>query len=201
MKKHSRNLHAPLCGIFHPNSAYVARYDALIWVKSHTNCDPHLAESLFQTHSRKYGKTNKELDPITLFWTASGIEMNVEGTEVWVKVSAEFENFEPWIQVLVDGSPSQRIMLNKGEYNICVFRNMEPGNVRNILWAYGMLGDEIAAILEEAVENYKEKTGDKHVEFFKLPDTLAGEFGSRQHPGYASHKKQQMYWWKKYVLS
>ena len=60
------------------------------------------------------------------------IEMNVEGTEVWVKVSAEFENFEPWIQILVDGSPSQRIMLNKGEYNICVFRNMEPGNVRNI---------------------------------------------------------------------
>ena len=58
--------------------------------------------------------------------------MNVEGTEVWVKVSAEFENFEPWIQVLVDGSPSQRIMLNKGEYNICVFRNIEPGNVRNI---------------------------------------------------------------------
>lgn len=331
------------------------------------------------SYLRVMGRTNKELDPITLFWTASGIEMNVEGTEVWVKVSAEFENFEPWIQVLVDGSPSQRIMLNKGEYNICVFRNMEPGNVRNIrilkdtpafptdekavlqilevhtdgkflplkpvalkmevigdsitsgegcsgagkemtwnsfcfncvdsyaymaaqeldavyncisqsgwgvfcswegnekqaiplyyeqvcgllngeknkklgafenwdfgrfepdvivvnlgtndgsetqdvgkiknatelfveklrkcnpksyiLWAYGMLGDGIAAILEEAVENYKEKTGDKHVEFFKLPDTLAGEFGSRQHPGYASHKKQQMYWRKKYVLS
>ncbi|WP_368371902.1 DUF6783 domain-containing protein, partial [Ruminococcus sp. 1001136sp1_2201st1_G3_2201SCRN_220225] len=26
MKNHSRNLHAPLCGIFHPNSVAVARY-------------------------------------------------------------------------------------------------------------------------------------------------------------------------------
>ncbi|MDU3308366.1 MAG: DUF6783 domain-containing protein [Lachnospiraceae bacterium] len=30
LKNHSRNLHAPLCGIFHPNSVAVARYGALI---------------------------------------------------------------------------------------------------------------------------------------------------------------------------
>ena len=52
MKNHSCNLHAPLCGIFHPNSVAVARYGALIRAKSPTNCDAHLAESLFQTRSR-----------------------------------------------------------------------------------------------------------------------------------------------------
>ena len=52
LKNHSRNLHTPLCGRFHPNSVVVARYDALIRVKSPTNCDAHLAESLFQTRSR-----------------------------------------------------------------------------------------------------------------------------------------------------
>ncbi|MFR8221570.1 MAG: DUF6783 domain-containing protein [Blautia faecis] len=46
-------MHAPLCGIFHPNSVAVARYGALIRTKSPTNCDAHLAESLFQTRSRK----------------------------------------------------------------------------------------------------------------------------------------------------
>jgi hypothetical protein len=51
LKKHSRNLHAPLCGIFCPNSVAVARYGALIRAKSPTNCDAHLAESLFQTRS------------------------------------------------------------------------------------------------------------------------------------------------------
>ncbi|MFQ8883677.1 MAG: DUF6783 domain-containing protein [Ruminococcus sp.] len=51
LKKHSCNLHAPLCGRFCPNSVVVARYDALIRTKSPTNCDAHLAESLFQTRS------------------------------------------------------------------------------------------------------------------------------------------------------
>nr|WP_288720438.1 DUF6783 domain-containing protein [uncultured Blautia sp.] len=53
LENHSRNLHAPLCGIFCPNSVAVARYGALIRTKSPTNCDAHLAESLFQTRSRK----------------------------------------------------------------------------------------------------------------------------------------------------
>ena len=44
LKDHSRNLHTPLCGIFHPNSVAVARYGALILAKSPTNCDAHLAE-------------------------------------------------------------------------------------------------------------------------------------------------------------
>ena len=52
LKNHSRNLHIPLCGIFRPNSVAVARYGALIRAKSPTNCDAHLAESLFQTRSR-----------------------------------------------------------------------------------------------------------------------------------------------------
>ncbi len=55
LKNHSRNLHAPLCGIFHPNSVAVARYGALIRAKSPTNCDAHLAESLFQTRSTAIG--------------------------------------------------------------------------------------------------------------------------------------------------
>ncbi|WP_334303481.1 DUF6783 domain-containing protein [Blautia sp.] len=45
-------MHAPLCGIFCPNSVVVARYDALIRTKYPTNCDAHLAESLFQTCAR-----------------------------------------------------------------------------------------------------------------------------------------------------
>ena len=52
LKNHSRNLHAPLCGIFCPNSVAVARYGALIRTKFPTNCDAHLAESLFQTRSK-----------------------------------------------------------------------------------------------------------------------------------------------------
>ncbi|WP_416386631.1 DUF6783 domain-containing protein [Blautia faecis] len=53
MKNHFSNLHAPLCGIFHPNSAAAARCCALIRVKASANCDAYLAESLFLTCSGK----------------------------------------------------------------------------------------------------------------------------------------------------
>jgi hypothetical protein len=56
LKNHSRNLHAPLCGIFFPNSVAVARYGTIIRAKSSTNCDVHLAESLFQTRFGAYLK-------------------------------------------------------------------------------------------------------------------------------------------------
>ena len=50
---HSRDLHAPLCGIFTPPSVNVARYVSLIWGKSPTNLDAQLTESNFQTRSSK----------------------------------------------------------------------------------------------------------------------------------------------------
>ena len=59
LKNHFRNLHAPLCGIFCPNSVAVARYDALIRTKSPTNCDTHLAKSIFQTHSKSQPQTSR----------------------------------------------------------------------------------------------------------------------------------------------
>lgn len=42
LKNHSRQPHAPLCGIFAPHSVSAARYAALIRNKSSTNCDAQL---------------------------------------------------------------------------------------------------------------------------------------------------------------
>ena len=53
LKNHSYNLHAPICAIFCLHSVDVARYAALIQVKSPTNFNAHLAESIFQTSSSK----------------------------------------------------------------------------------------------------------------------------------------------------
>ena len=51
LKNHFRNLQAPLCGRFYPHSVAVARYAALIRIKSPTNWDSQLTKSLFQTRS------------------------------------------------------------------------------------------------------------------------------------------------------
>ena len=53
MKIHSCNLHAPLCGIFEPNSVGVAPLRRPYLPKSPTNWDAHLAESNFQTRSKE----------------------------------------------------------------------------------------------------------------------------------------------------
>ena len=61
LNNHSYNLHAPICGIFCFHSVDVARYAALIQAKSPTNCNAHLAESIFQTHSSlKYTFSGRE---------------------------------------------------------------------------------------------------------------------------------------------
>ncbi|RGD66688.1 hypothetical protein DWX31_31245 [Hungatella hathewayi] len=65
MKIHSCHLHAPLRGIFSPNSVSVAHYASFIGAKSPTKCDAHLSESNFQTHSTagKESCTRKEISP------------------------------------------------------------------------------------------------------------------------------------------
>ncbi|WP_319017606.1 DUF6783 domain-containing protein, partial [Mediterraneibacter gnavus] len=59
-------MHAPLCGRFCPNSVAVARYGALIRTKSPTNCDAHLAESLFQTRSGSLVSLSNHLNSLTV---------------------------------------------------------------------------------------------------------------------------------------
>ena len=58
LKNHFRNLQAPLCGIFYPHSVAVARYAALIRIKSPTNWDSQLTKSFFQTRSGQIPKNS-----------------------------------------------------------------------------------------------------------------------------------------------
>ena len=61
MKIHSRHLHAPLRGIFGPNSVNVVRYASLIGTKSPTKWNAQLAESNFQTRPKTVNKKNASL--------------------------------------------------------------------------------------------------------------------------------------------
>ncbi len=81
LKKHSHNLRAPLCGRFCPNSVAVARYGAFIRVKSPTNCDAHLAESLFQTRSSSNGLVNTMLQKASAT-VKSDMEVLLRGDEI-----------------------------------------------------------------------------------------------------------------------
>jgi len=73
-------------------------------------------------------------------------------------------------------------------------REKRPGAI--IIWAYGMLlqdsdsiNSQMTSLLSEAVSEYSKQENDSKVYYHQLPPTLAGEFGSRSHPGHAAHKK------------
>lgn len=79
-----------------------------------------------------FGRTTKRRNPLTLFWTGSGIECNVKASELWVEVESDYSMYEPWISIVIDGAYVSRFMLSKGKQWICLFRGMNPEAVKNV---------------------------------------------------------------------
>ncbi len=84
-----------------------------------------------------HGRTTGSKDPITLFWTASGIEMNYKGSELRIRYHADYNQYEPWINVVVNGVRYQKRPLEKGTHEITVWKSAESINgveapIRNI---------------------------------------------------------------------
>jgi hypothetical protein len=106
-----------------------------------------------------HGRTGKTKDPVTLFWSASGIEMNVKPCEIRISYYADFDVFEPWIDVLVNGVRYQRRPLEKGTHEISIWRSTESANgeeipVRNIKILRdtpAMAGDASTTVQIEAI--------------------------------------------------
>ena len=66
-------------------------------------------------------------------------------------------------------------------------RAMNPN--AQIIWAYGMLGDQMADEIRDSMNLYYQETGDDKVMFFLLEDTPTEDFGSREHPGPQAHRR------------
>ena len=70
--------------------------------------------------------------PLTLFWTASGIELEFTGGELWVDLFADYEVMEPWVSVELNGAWVARFAVNPGASRVCLFRGMTPGRVKHV---------------------------------------------------------------------
>ena len=79
-----------------------------------------------------HGRTTGCLEPLTLFWTGSGIEMNVSASELWVELESDYEHHEPWIAITINGVIVSRQMIPIGRKWICVFRGMDKEVKKNI---------------------------------------------------------------------
>ncbi len=78
------------------------------------------------------GRAAQSEDGIDFFWTASGFEANANGSELWAQIDSDYDKFEVWISVWLNGIQSARLMLNKGQNDICLFRNMPSASIKNV---------------------------------------------------------------------
>lgn len=79
-----------------------------------------------------HGRSTGCLSPLSLFWTASGIEMNVKASELWIDLESDYETHEPWITITINGATVGRQMVTAGRQWICVFRGMNNEVIKNI---------------------------------------------------------------------
>ncbi|UQZ36232.1 GDSL family lipase [Paenibacillus sp. PK3_47] len=83
-------------------------------------------------HVKVHGRTTGCLAPLTLFWTGSALELNLTGTELWVEIEADYDLYEPWICMEINGVPVSRQMVTGGRRWIPLFRGMSADKVKNI---------------------------------------------------------------------
>lgn len=79
-----------------------------------------------------FGRTFLDRNPLPLFFNNSGIEVNCDGSELWIDVVADFDYAEPWIAYEINGGFIGRQMLMPGETSICLYRGMQPGIIKNV---------------------------------------------------------------------
>ena len=79
-----------------------------------------------------WGRCNYKDDALFIFWSGSGIETNVQASQLYLKLTSYYEIAEQWLLVIVNDTITQRIMLPKGSSEICIFRSLNKDIVRNI---------------------------------------------------------------------
>lgn len=79
-----------------------------------------------------HGRTVNGASPLPLFWNHSGVEVNCDGSELWIDIEVDNGFHEPWVAVEINGCLMSRRMLLKEDKSICLFRSMTPGVIKNV---------------------------------------------------------------------
>lgn len=78
------------------------------------------------TDKRILGRTGILSDGgLPLFWSGSGIELNVKTKELWATFDIDYSSNDIWLCVYVNGRKVSRFMAPKGENKICLIRGFD----------------------------------------------------------------------------
>ena len=83
---------------------------------------------------RIHGRTDLTGPSVPLFWNGSGVEVKVTGSELWIDIEVDYDLFEPWICVELNGALMSRQMLMPGRQSLCCFRCMTFGDEKTVFF-------------------------------------------------------------------
>lgn len=80
-----------------------------------------------------WGRCILKDDSLYLYWSGSGIEFDVEASELYVDVYSDYSELESWLLVIINGAITQRILVPKGSSRICVFRALNRNTRKRVM--------------------------------------------------------------------
>ncbi len=101
-------------------------------------------------NKRVHGRTVEGATPLPLFWNHAGVEVNCTGSELWIHIESDCGFHEPWVAYEINGALMGRQMLLPGDHDICLYRSMVPGVIKNVKFyreTQAMGEDELCHVL------------------------------------------------------
>lgn len=105
-------------------------------------------------------------NPLALFWSASGIEICTNASELWIQVSSDYSVNEIYLAVQISGYTIARFMAPKEKTWICVAKNLNPQDKNNI----SIIKDsQPSAFDPNHIVQIHQIAVTKNAEFFQVP--------------------------------
>ncbi len=88
--------------------------------------------SIFSSPIRRLGRMAEASDCVYMDWTASGLEVLLKGSGLWVEMEALTDDVSGWVCSTVDGVPLSRSLVERGRRWYPVFRTTKDTFTRRI---------------------------------------------------------------------
>lgn len=92
----------------------------------------YVSGSLLKENIQFYGRNLLTETVCTFFWPGSGMEICVDGSELWIETYVPEDVLPPWVGVYRNNSLLAKFQLQCGVQNVCIYKGLSPDMVREI---------------------------------------------------------------------
>ena len=91
-----------------------------------------ISKLISENKVRVLGRNDGETDTLTLYWHGSGLEFNIQATNLMLLTESDYSIYEEWIGVWIDGALISRQIVPKGKAEIPIFIAGDASQTRHV---------------------------------------------------------------------